>query len=171
MDRKCNEKLETQTWYYSDPANDLVRPNPGAHLLVHTNPNNPICLDGYINEKKVGTYSCHGKSNQKWSFQGSKNPKAKNYRQIWNDQLGPNGCLTSSGIKGVAYKLKKCSKGGNKFQQFEMLPNGKIRNLKTKMCLANNITGKGPRKLHYVEDWPCGKEDSKAPANWWYVTG
>ena len=154
----CNNNKFNGELFVNDPVTKLVHSQPGSHLNIYAFPSNPVCLDVHKKDKSAQIWQCGGYDTEKWSFQNVTNKYPSrvnkgNTGQIWNDAYGAGGCLTSTGtVKGNWFKVKNCMEYNHK-QQFRTLPNGKIQNRHSGMCL--NVYGSRKANGTKVIQWPC----------------
>lgn len=106
----------------------------GANYVIHSSQNQNLCVDARGDKPADGTtlelYGCHGKENQRWSFQD----RAQNASSIVG--VG-NLCIDVTQAKtadGSPTELYQC--GGQKNQGWRHFQDGRIRELQTGKCLT-----------------------------------
>lgn len=154
----CNDKELNGVWYVNDPASNLLKKHPGAHLSVYSFPASPICIEA--RDGKAYMAGCDGNSAQLWSFHHVKDSRGE-FDQLWNDHGGPNTCLHNAGPIGAPLTIKKCDSNYNE-QLFILGKDGRMKNLHTGGCVE--IYGEVHQIGKPISAWHCDDSDAQV----WY---
>ncbi|MBN4079945.1 RICIN domain-containing protein [bacterium AH-315-C08] len=157
------ENVANEKWVVIDQSAGVVTANMGAHRLIYSNPQKPQCLT--MNKHGNTTmWPCDkGDSDMFWSIHHKRGTDDRG--QIYDDRHGD--CLTMPG-KGSLLWHTKCGGKYARFQEFQFLPDGLIKNTGGyNTCISvkggNDNWGGGHRE---VVAWPC--EDLKHQKWHWF---
>lgn len=123
----------------------------GANYVIHASENQSLCVDAKGDKPADGTtlelYACHGKENQRWSFQ-DRGQNASSIHGIGNLCIDVTGASTAD---GAPVELYQCNNQKN--QGWRHFQDGRIRELQTGKCLTATGNAQGAAVVISHCDW------------------